>query len=247
MTLCWSLDKAGPIARSPADAWLVFRAIAPTRAGAPGHLGADVRGLKIGHVPSWFEGESEASGVERKALDALRDAGCDLVRVSLPQFPYGTLRTILAAEAAASMEDLTLSGRVDELAQQDANSWPNRLRAARFLSAVDFVQADRLRRRVADAFDEVFQPLDAMIGPSFGGPMLLATNFTGHPCLVVRAGFMRSRPRNLFNQPQREGEPAEVPWGISLWAKPYDESVLVRLGSAIESRLGVADRRPAGF
>jgi Asp-tRNA(Asn)/Glu-tRNA(Gln) amidotransferase A subunit family amidase len=251
MPLCWSLDKAGPITRSPADAWTVLRALTPARGGAfaPAHLGSEVRGLKVGYVPAWFEGRSEAGDLDRKVLDALKDAGCELVAVSLPEFPYATLRTILTAEAAASMEDVTLSGKDDALAQQGPNSWPNIFRAARFISAVDFIQADRLRRRIIDAFGILFRPLDAMVGPSFGNPMLLATNFTGQPCLVVRTGFVKSRPRNLMNQPESaDSRPArEVPYGISLWAKTYDEATLVRLGSAIEARMGVADRRPEGF
>jgi Asp-tRNA(Asn)/Glu-tRNA(Gln) amidotransferase A subunit family amidase len=250
MTLCWSLDKAGPIARSSADAWRVLTALTPWAdlgKNTPGRIPSpDVRGLKVGWVPSWFEGGSEGRAVDRKAIDALKEAGCELVEVALPEFPYAALRTILSVEAAASMEDITLSGKDDELAQQKADSWPNIFRSARFVSAVDFVQADRLRRRVADAFDELFRPLDAMIGPSFGNPMLLATNFTGHPCLVVRAGFVKNRPRDLRNQPQ-QGESVEVPYGISLWAKPYDESVLVRLGATLEANLGVSDRRPPGF
>jgi Asp-tRNA(Asn)/Glu-tRNA(Gln) amidotransferase A subunit family amidase len=144
------------------------------------------------------------------------------------------------------MEELSLSGQDDLLAQQGPHDWPNLVRAARFISAVDLIQADRIRGRVVAAFEDLFKPLDAIIGPSFGNPMLLATNFTGHPCLVVRAGFVRSRPRDLSNRPQ-SGDPVEVPHGVSLWARPFDERVLARLGSALEQRLGVADRRPPGF
>jgi Asp-tRNA(Asn)/Glu-tRNA(Gln) amidotransferase A subunit family amidase len=249
MTLCWSLDKGGPIARSADDAWRVLQALtagAAARIEWNRRLDPEVRGLKVGWVPAWFEGRSEGRALERKALDALKEAGCEIVDVGLPQLPYAQLRTILAAEAAAAMEELTVSGKDDELVQQGASAWPNRFRSARFISAVDFVQADRLRRRVVAGFDELFRPLDAMIGPSFGNPMLLATNFTGHPCLVVRAGFVKSRPRDLAGAEQ-QGEAAEVPHGVSLWAKPSDEAVLVRLGSALEARLGVSDRRPPGF
>jgi Asp-tRNA(Asn)/Glu-tRNA(Gln) amidotransferase A subunit family amidase len=247
MSLCWSLDKAGPITRCSADAWTVLIALSENPAmPIPPSIGAEVRGLKIGYVPRWFRGESEARALDRKALDALREAGCELVEVALPDLPYATLRTILSAEAAAAMEDVSLSAKDDALAQQGADAWPNLFRAARFISAVDFIQADRLRRRVVGAFDELFRPLDAMIGPSFGNPMLLATNFTGHPCLVVRAGFTRSRPRDIGNRPGG-GESTFVPHGISLWARPYEESVLVQLGSALEARLGAADRRPEGL
>ena len=251
MALCWSLDKAGPIARSAADAWQVLKAIVPAgrfeQVPWDRTFDFDVPGLKVGYVPAWFEGRSEARALDRKALEAAKDAGCELVEVALPEFPYATLRTILSVEAAASMEEITLSGKDDELVQQKADSWPNLFRSARFISAVDFVQADRLRRRVVAAFDTLFRPLDAMIGPSFGNAMLLATNFTGHPCLVVRAGFVKSRPRNLRNESRPDGDSVEVPHGISLWTRPYAEPVLARLGTALESRLGAADRRPPGF
>jgi Asp-tRNA(Asn)/Glu-tRNA(Gln) amidotransferase A subunit family amidase len=212
----------------------------------PESVGEEVRGLKVGWVPSWFEGGGESRALERKAVDALREAGCELVEVSVRELPYETLRTILLAEAAASMEEWSLSGKDDQLAQQGADAWPNVFRAARFISAIDFIQADRLRRRVVDAFDRMFQPIDAMIGPSFGNPMLLATNFTGQPCLVVRVGFLRRRPRDLRNR-ESEGDALTTPHGISLWARPHDEAVLARLGSAIESRLGAAESRPAGL
>ena len=163
MTLCWSLDKAGPIARVVRRRLArAARARSGRAADSRDHLGADVRGLRIGHVPSLVRRERPRRGrsTARRSTRS-RDAGCEIVEVAIPEFPYATLRTILSVEAAASMEELSLSGKDDELAQQEADSWPNSFRAARFFSAVDFVQADRLRRRVVDAFDTLFRPLDA--------------------------------------------------------------------------------------
>ena len=265
MALSWSMDKLGPLCRTAEDCALVLDAIrgpdgrdASVRE-APFSFDPqlDVRTLRAGYLRKAFEepfipaqGEKPAQhewkDFDDAALGALDRMGVKLQAVDLPDIPWLALRPILVAEAAAAFDELTRSGRDRELVQQGKDNWPNIFRAARFISAVDFIQADRLRRRVVDAFTDLFRPFDAMIGPSFGNPMLLATNFTGHPCLVVRAGFVHSGARDLRNRPA-QGDAVEVPHGVSLWAKPYDESVLVRLGSALESRLGATDRRLDGF
>jgi Asp-tRNA(Asn)/Glu-tRNA(Gln) amidotransferase A subunit family amidase len=241
MTLCWSLDKAGPIARSALDAWEVFRALAPgpaTERSLP-----EVRGLRVGYVARSIAGRGETRALERRAVEALREAGVELVEITLPNLDCDPLRTILDAEAAASMEELTASGDDDRLAQQGPFAWPNFFRTARFISAIDYLQAERLRRRVIDAYARLFAPLAAIVGPSFGSPMLLATNFTGHPCLVVRAGFVERRPAGAPVTAQAK----RAPHGISLWAAPDDEAVLIALGAELEARLGVARERPPGF
>ena len=247
MPLCPSLDKAGPIARSVADAWTVLRAIVPPpavgeeedqrRPALSAGLSPEVRGFRIGYVEASFEGRGETKDVERRALELFRAAGAELIPIVEPDLPYDSLLTILHAEAAASMEDWTADGRDDALARQTPDAWPNSFRASRFLTAVDLLQADRLRRRVVDAFDRLFAPLDLIVGPSFGGSMLVATNFTGHPCLVVRAGFRKRGGRG--DEPE-----ALTPHGVSLWSKPYDEARLVRGGAVLESGFGAADRRP---
>ncbi|HET9106958.1 MAG TPA: amidase, partial [Steroidobacteraceae bacterium] len=144
MTLCWSLDKLGPIARSVEDTLLVLRAISGPDAGdlssVPSVLDFDaragVRGLRVGYFPRW---EREATDVDRHALQQLRSLGLEAVEVQLPDWPDDSLNTILFAESAAAFEKLTLSGRVDELRMQTPDAWPNTFRQSRFLSAVDFV------------------------------------------------------------------------------------------------------------
>ena len=156
MTLCWSLDKLGPMTRSVEDAMLVLRVITGPDAGdvssLPSHLdfdgNASPNGLRVGYFPKWMN-ESPATGVDRAALDAVKNAGMVPVEVSLPDWPYTSLQHILFAEAAAAFEELTLGGGLTTLKVQVPDAWPNLFRQARFLSAVDFVQADRLRRRVA--------------------------------------------------------------------------------------------------
>ena len=176
-----------------------------------------------------------------------------MVESALPDLPYQSLMSMLFAEAAAAFEELTLTDRDDELVRQDKGAWPNAFRQARFLSAVDHVQLDRLRYRVMEALDGAFRGIDAMIGPWATGPMLVATNFTGHPCLHLRAGFLDSPTRG---DPSLEGgkldigsagdgtKQHEVPQGISLWGPLFDEGRLLNLGMALEAELGVAGRRP---
>jgi len=132
----------------------------------------------------------------RAALEAARGFGPELVPLRRTKLPYDSLMGILFAEAAAAFEELTLSGRDDQLTWQTADAWPNAFRKARFLSAVDHIQLDRLRRLVMEEMDAAFRAVDVIIGPSLVGPMMVITNFTGHPCLCLPAGHRLSPTRN---------------------------------------------------
>ncbi len=254
MPLCWSLDKIGPITRRVDDGLRVLSVIA----GADGldppardvpldyDARASPRGMRVGYVPAWFE--QGANEVDRTALTALRGLGVDLREVTPPDVVLDPLWTILFAEAAATFERLVLENRDDELDWQGADAWPNTFRAARFISAIDLVNADRVRRSVMLAFDRMFADVDAFVGPSFAGPMLVATNFTGHPCIVLRAGFVERPPEpGTDGTPPPSTTPFAAPHGISLWGRLDDEGTLGRLAVALEHALAVADRRPPGF
>ena len=260
MALCWSLDKVGPICRSVEDCALVLAAI---NGGDPADrssidapfnfdAAAGLEGLRLGWLPVAFEDEG-VTEVDRAALQAARRLGVELVELRLPDLPYGSLMGVLYAEAAAAFEELTLTDRDDQLVWQERGAWPNAFRKARFLSAIDHVQLDRLRYRVMEALGGLFDQVDALIGPFMTGPMLVASNFTGHPCLHLRAGFLEVATRtdpSLADGKLKIGEAAEgaarfeVPQGISLWAGLFDEGVLCSLGMALEAELAVADRRP---
>ncbi len=260
MALCWSLDKVGPICRSVEDCALVLAAInGPDPAdrssiGAPFNFDATrgPEGLRVGYLPAAFEDEG-ATGVDRAALEAVRRLGVEVVEIVLPDLPYGSLISSLFAEAAAAFEDLTLTNRDDELVWQDKGAWPNAFRKARFLSAVDHVQLDRLRYRVMEALDGTFREVDALLGPFMTGPMLVASNFTGHPCLHFRAGFLESPTRSDpslaggkldIGVAGEDAKSHEVPQGVSLWGPLFDEGRILNLGMALEAELGVAARRP---
>ncbi len=143
----------------------------------------------MGYFPGWMK-ESPATDVDRNALEAVRKVGMVPVEVAIPDWPYDSLDLILFAEAAAAFEELTLSHGVDQLKAQVSDAWPNIFRQSRFLSAVDFVQTDRFRRSVAMEMARVFSSVDLLLVPSLRDEMLTITNFTGHPSLTLRAGFV---------------------------------------------------------
>ena len=180
-------------------------------------------------------------------------SGSRLSEISLPDLPYGALMNIVYAEAAAAFEDLTLDDLDDTLTWQDDGAWPNTFRKARFLSAVDHVQLDRLRYQVMLALDAVFQQVDAVIGPFMTGPMLIASNFTGHPCVHLRAGFLELGSRGAaslasgkitLGEADASGRTFRVPQGISLWGRLFEEGPILNLGMALERELGVARSGP---
>jgi Asp-tRNA(Asn)/Glu-tRNA(Gln) amidotransferase A subunit family amidase len=260
MTLCWSLDKLGPMTRSVEDAMLVLRSISGTDPGdvasRPARLDFDanakVAGLKVGYFPDWMK-ESPATDVDRAALALLAKLGLTPVPVKLPDWPYQSLNTVLFAEAAAAFEEITLDGRADQLKMQVPDAWPNLFREARFLSAVDFVQADRLRRKVAQEMARVLQEVDLLIVPSLRDEMLTISNNTGHPSLTLRTGFVEvgqarsdwapdpARPLPSFNPARR------VPHGVTLIGRLFDEGTIAEVGLALERATGAMRERPPGF
>jgi Asp-tRNA(Asn)/Glu-tRNA(Gln) amidotransferase A subunit family amidase len=260
MTLCWSLDKLGPMTRSVEDALLVLHAISGPDAGdlasVSRHLdfdaGHSVKDLRVGYFPQWMK-EPPATDVDRAALKTVEQTGMKLVEVSIPDWPYDSLNVILFAEGAAAFEDLTLSGHLNDLKVQVRDAWPNIFRQSRFLSAVDFVQADRLRRKVAQEMARVFSEVDLLLVPSLRDEMLVITNFTGHPSLTLRAGFVEvsearsdwapdpQHPLPKFSPPRR------VPHGVTLIGRLFDEGRLGSAGLALEKAFNVAGEKPSGF
>jgi Asp-tRNA(Asn)/Glu-tRNA(Gln) amidotransferase A subunit family amidase len=260
MTLCWSLDKLGPMARSVEDTMLVLRAISGPDAGdvasVPSRLefdaSAPVKGLRVGHVPAWMK-EVPATDIDRAVLDLVGKLGMVPTPVMFPDWPVDSLNVILFAEAAAAFEDITLDGRVSQMKAQVPDAWPNLFRSARFLSSVDFVQADRLRRKIAEEMARIFATVDLLLVPSLRGEMLTVTNFTGHPSLTQRAGFVEvsearsdwapdpAHPLPKFSPPRR------VPHGITLIGRLFDEGTIVRVGIALERALDVMGETPPGF
>ncbi len=235
MALCWSLDKVGPICRRVEDCIAVLNAMNGSTSGDPGSVDAPIAfvadapvdAYRVGYNPAWFEGPG-TTDVDRNALEALKHTGVELVEVELPDWPYGALYSILITEAAAAFERMTLDDVDDQLTWQEARAWPNTFRSAWFIPAIEFMQAERFRRKVANMLEDVISDVDVLFGPSFAASLLLMTNFTGHPQLCLRAGF------------NDDGTPR----GVSFWGHHFDEGTLCRIGMALENELGVWDRRP---
>lgn len=252
MALCWSLDKLGPITRSVADAALVLSAINGFDAADEGSIdapfgwdaGRPAAGMRAGYLESDF-----TDPLDLAVLDTLRGIGVTPVPVRLADLPYTALQNLLFAEAAAAFEEMTLDGRDDLLKRQDAGAWPNSFRKARFMSAVDHIQLDRLRRQTMIEMDRVFREVDVMVAPIVTGPMTIIGNMTGHPGLAVRTGFAELRTRAMpaflnARVEEKEGPLHTVPHAISILAPLFDEAAALTVGHALERALGAASRRP---
>jgi Asp-tRNA(Asn)/Glu-tRNA(Gln) amidotransferase A subunit family amidase len=260
MTLCWSMDKLGPMARGVEDTYLVLAAISGHDPGDVSSVksrldfdaNAPVQGLRIGYFPAWMN-EPPATEVDRAALETAKRLGMVPVEVSLPDWPYGSMNTILFAEAAASFEELTLSGGLAQLKAQVPDAWPNTFRQSRFLSAVDYVQADRMRRMVAGEMARVFQKVDLLLVPGLRDEALTITNFTGHPGLTLPAGFVEiGQARSDWapdpaNPMPKLSPPRKVPHGVTLVGRLFDEGTIGKAGMALEKAFGVSTQRPPGF
>jgi Asp-tRNA(Asn)/Glu-tRNA(Gln) amidotransferase A subunit family amidase len=260
MTLCWSLDKLGPMTRSVEDAIIVLQAITGPDpddvSSVPSQLdfdsAASIKGLRVGYFPAWMK-QPPATDLDRAALETIQKLGMRPVEVFLPDWPYGTLNLNLFAEGAAAFEELTLSHATDQLKMQTHDSWPNLFRQARFLSAVDFVQTDRFRRKVCQEMARIFSDVDLLLVPSLRDEMLTISNNTGHPSLTLRAGFVEvgearsdwapdpQHPLPKFSPPRR------VPHGVTLIGRLFDEGTLCRAGIALERAFAVASDHPPGF
>ena len=192
MSLAWTMDKLGPIARTAFDAGIVLAAIAgpdgldETVSDEPRYVptAVDPRGWRIGVVEAAFEAVSATGGV----LDELRGLGCDLVRVDLPDVPIDDGWVILEAEAAASFDELTRDGRVRDMVRQEDEAWPNVFRAARLIPAVEYLRANRVRRAVMLEMDERMRDVDLLVHPSDEDATLTVENLTGHPAVSVPWG-----------------------------------------------------------
>jgi Asp-tRNA(Asn)/Glu-tRNA(Gln) amidotransferase A subunit family amidase len=268
MTLSWSHDKLSAMTRSVEDTALVLAAISgpdgKDLSSQPSRFEFDatrgVKGMKIGFVPAWHErgeGKAQVSG----AMQALEKAGARRVDLTFPALPWPALATLFVAESAASFERLTLTGEDAQLRMQVRDAWPNLFRQARFVSAVDYVQADRLRRVAARVWAEQLSKVDLVLAPSLveGAPAsaLLdepaCTNSTGQPCLVLPVGFVEiDRIRSDWLPPPGQQHPAvspprKMPTSVSLIGHLWDEGTLCTAGLALERALGMTEQHPPGF
>lgn len=240
MALSWTMDKLGPICRSVEDCALVLDAIHgadgmdPTARTVPfpwdGERG--IEGLRVGYVPEAFEGEGRTASFDAGVLAQIRALGVEPTPIKLPgDFPLGALRVILSAEAAAAFDDLTRAGQDDSLVRQTQGSWPNIFRTSRFIPAVEYIQANRVRTMIMGALHAAMETVDVMVTPSFADNVLLMTNLTGHPAVVLPSGF------------NDEGAPVSFSFIGGLWR----EAAALQVARAYQESTGHHRRHPEAF
>ncbi len=244
MALSWSMDKLGPICRSAEDCAIVLHAVHgadgvdPTARDVSFDWDPDrpLNRLRVGYVPSAFEAErddAEWTAFDRATLDAVRELGIDPIPVELPaDIPYSAMRIILSAEAGAAFDDLTRSGRDDLLVRQSRGGWPNTFRKARMIPAVEYIQANRLRTMAMHRFERTMEGIDVVVTPSFGGSILLLTNLTGHPQVVIPNGYR-----------SEDGTPTS----ISFVGKLFGDADALRLAKAVQDVTTHHQRHPPLF
>ena len=240
MALSWSMDKAGPLCRDAEDCALVFNVIRgadpadPTSVDVPFpyDANANVTQLKVGYLKAAFDGErGPGAPLDRAVLDTLRAMGVKLIPLELPKEPAGALRIILNAEAATAFDSLTRSHGDTLLVAQDANAWPNTFRSARFIPAVEYIQANRVRRLLQEDMRKMLDGIDAYVSPSFAGGNLLVTNLTGQPCVAVPDGFLPN------------GDPSS----ITFCGRMYGEAQALELARAYQHATTWDERHPPLF
>ncbi len=258
MPLTPSLDRIGPLTRRVEDAVPVMAAINgpdPTSAssidmGLDYDAGLDPRTLRVGYSEDWFREVGFGPGASvpvadahLEALEALRSLGVEMVEVELPPFPYSALIPNLYVEAAAIYEELTLDGRDDQLPPE---GWPDAWRRVRLLSAVDYLQAERLRRGLMQEFHRIYSEVDALFAPTYGSfELLMAMNYTGHPGIGLRAGLDESPTRSAGPVPDDpQGEPHTITRNVAFHGGLFEEGKILALARALEERLGVYHHRP---
>jgi Asp-tRNA(Asn)/Glu-tRNA(Gln) amidotransferase A subunit family amidase len=201
MALSWSMDKIGPICRTVEDCAIVFNSIYGPDGADPTLYDAafnydpqlNLKKLRIGFLEKDFGKErGERKDHNETALKKIRELGIELIPVELPDYPVDNISFLLSTEGAAAFDDLTRTGCDDMLKQQERGSWPNTFRRRRFVPAVEYLQAQRIRYLLIQDVGRLFDKIDLVIAPSFAGKGLLISNLTGNPCVVVPNGFSKN-------------------------------------------------------
>lgn len=236
MALSWSMDKIGPICRTVEDCAIVFNAILgpdgkdATIADLPFNYSSDIKlkDLKIGYLKNSFEKNYPFKPYDEATLAKLKELGATLIPVELPEIPARHLSFILSAEAATAFDQLTLTNQDDQMVRQIKNAWPNVFRAARFIPAVEYIQANRVRTLLIEEMAKKIKEVDVYLSPSFVDGNLLITNLTGHPSVVLPNGF------------NEQG----MPTSITFMGQLYGEAKLLAAAKAFQQATDFHKKRP---
>ncbi|MFC2080056.1 amidase [Bacteroidota bacterium] len=239
MALSWSMDKAGPICRSVHDCAIVFDAIRGKDPNDPTLYEAgfefkelDVSKLRIGYFKSAFSEDYRFKKQDNESLRVLKKLGAKLIPVDLDvELPVDAMTSLLTAEAAAAFDELTRSNRDTLLVRQGEHAWPALFRAARYMPAVEYIQANRLRTLLIQEYNDLLKEFDVIITPSYGGTQLPATNMTGHPVVVVPNGHIENGSRS----------------SISFLGNLFDEATILAVAMAYQDATDFDERRPPLF
>jgi Asp-tRNA(Asn)/Glu-tRNA(Gln) amidotransferase A subunit family amidase len=230
------LDKIGPICRSVEDCALVFNTI-------HGPDGKDLslvdlpfnwdptfklKDIRVGYLKKAFERKYRNKKNDQAVLDILRSLGVELIPLDLSELSSRSLSIILNAEAAAAFDELTRSGKDDLLVRQTRGAWPNIFRQARFIPAVDYIQANRIRTLVMQEMARKMKEIDVYIAPTRGGNNLGITNLTGYPAVIVPNGF------------SEKGSPTSITFNGNL----YEEAKTLRVAKAFQEATGFHLKHP---
>ena len=244
MALSYSLDKIGPICRSAADAAIVFNYIH----GTDGKDGSavnmpfnyspqkDIHQLKIAYAKNYFDKIKDTSRNEFKVLEEFKKLGVKLIPVNFPDsgiYNFNIMDVVIGVECAAQFDEMTRLNIDDALTRQTKNDWPNQFRTARFVPAVEYVNAQRHRYTLMQKVNEVIQQYDVIICPSRGdGNQSAITNLTGHPVVCVPTGFDKK---------------LNLPTGISFVGNLYDEATILSIAQAYQKATQWNKVHPALF
>ena len=243
MTLSWSMDKVGVIARSAQDCALVFHAIKGSNGKKLSDQALDyefgfkprpnLTGLKIGYFKKMFDKDTTVTRkIDSVALQVLRQLGAQLVEVEMPDsIPFDAFDIILRAEAGSFFDELVRSHQDRLMSEQDKGSRANSLRQARFISAVEYLQANRFRKVLIEKFNQIVSGFDVLIAPANGRNISLATNLTGHPAMAIPNGF------------DKKGRPTSITFIGNL----YDEAPLLEAAFLFQQNTEWNERHPKFF
>jgi Asp-tRNA(Asn)/Glu-tRNA(Gln) amidotransferase A subunit family amidase len=240
MALSWSMDKLGPICRSALDCAIVFESIlgkdeadqSLVEAAYNFNMNMEVSSLKVGYLKDIFDQNKNNRQNDAQTIAQFKSMGLELEPVSLPDnIPVNALSIILNAEAAAAFDELTTSGRDSMLVRQIKNAWPNEFRKARFIPAVEYINANRIRYVLIQEINAILKDYDAIITPTFGGTQVLTTNLTGHPCVVLPNGFDENNR----------------PTSFSLIGNLFEEEKILRLAMMYQEETNFEDVHPPLF
>jgi Asp-tRNA(Asn)/Glu-tRNA(Gln) amidotransferase A subunit family amidase len=245
MALSYSLDKIGPICRSANDAAIVFNYIHGTdgKDGSAVNMpfnyvpNKDIKKMKIGYAKNYFDKITDTSKNEWKVLEVFKKMGVQLIPVDFPDsgvYKFNIMDVIIGAECAAQFDEMTRFNIDDQLTRQNKNDWPNQFRTARFVPAVEYINAQRHRSILMQDVNKVMQQFDAIICPSRGaeGNQSAITNLTGHPVVCLPTGFDKK-----YN----------TPTGISFVGNLYDEATILTIAAAYQNATPWNKMHPALF